>query len=170
MVDSTKSLFSWIAAQEQVKAILADHHKLRPEQIDVQSAAMAKMQLDDPTDLLDRIWDSADLLSLIRDIDFSAWNNFEDVLLHASILPPGIPGRADEETIKALGEKWRIHKYDADPFPALPHAHNLYNGYKLDLSNGNLYRRRQFVGQLPRKDLLLLRDRVRNTPLPPLSV
>lgn len=44
--------------------------------------------------------------------------------------------------VKAAGAVWYIHRYDADPFPSNPHAHNAEQNVKLDLSNGKCYGRK----------------------------
>jgi len=60
--------------------------------------------------------------------------------------------------IKARGQIWVIHKYDLDPFPSNPHAHDIQNNIKLDLSNGNCYRVRQYIYTVKKKDLLIIRQ------------
>lgn len=76
-----------------------------------------------------------------------------------TIIPLNVPQRLDEVTLRVSGEQWRIHKYDADPFPSQPHAHNLATGFKLDLSNGRLYDgSRDTSFAIRRKDLIRLRD------------
>ena len=60
--------------------------------------------------------------------------------------------------IKNKGLTWIIHKYDADPFPSNPHAHQLNNNIKLDLSNGNCYKIREYIHTVHKKDLLLIRE------------
>jgi len=61
--------------------------------------------------------------------------------------------------VKLNGERWRLHRYDADPFPSNPHAHNFRQNVKLHLGNGEYYRARRMMGKMHRKDLLLLRAR-----------
>ena len=51
-----------------------------------------------------------------------------------------------------------MHKNDKDRFPSNPHAHQLEDNLKLDLSNGKLFRKRNCVKQLKKKDLLILRE------------
>jgi hypothetical protein len=61
--------------------------------------------------------------------------------------------------IKAGGTLWYIHRYDADPFPSSPHAHNIEHNIKLDLSNGNCFRNRRWIKTISRKDLLSIREK-----------
>ncbi|WP_142685957.1 hypothetical protein [Chitinophaga polysaccharea] len=60
--------------------------------------------------------------------------------------------------IKHKGIVWVLHKYDADPFPSSPHAHNLLNGLKLHLGTGAIYQKKKAVGQLRKKEILEIRD------------
>jgi len=51
----------------------------------------------------------------------------------------------DEADVAVDGEKWRIHKYDVDPFPSNPHAHYIagyqrFVGCKLHLGTAQFYR------------------------------
>ena len=59
--------------------------------------------------------------------------------------------------IKSKGLIWVIHKYDADPFPSNPHAHQLDSGIKLDLSNGKCYIKKKLVTTIKKKDLIIIR-------------
>ena len=59
---------------------------------------------------------------------------------------------------KVNGLIWIIHKYDADPFPSNPHAHELTHNIKLDLSNGRCYRVRKPIYTIKKKDLLEIRQ------------
>ena len=75
--------------------------------------------------------------------------------------------------IKSKGLIWAIHRFDADPFPSNPHAHQIGNNIKLDLSNGNCYKVRQYIYTIKKKDLLLIRDaaaKVLKGDLPLLSI
>ncbi len=72
--------------------------------------------------------------------DFSSLpETIGEIKLHYSIIPKKIPVRVDEKRIKHNGEVWQINKYDADPFPSNPHAHNLETGLKIHLGNGGVY-------------------------------
>ncbi len=74
--------------------------------------------------------------------------------------------------VKSKGLVWRVHKYDPDPFPSNPHAHNFEQNLKLHLGTGEFYRARKSMGHMKRKDLLELRSKIAEYPigLPPLSV
>lgn len=87
-----------------------------------------------------------------------------------SIIPEGTERSIYEELIKNKGERWLIHKYDADPFPSNPHAHNTESNLKLHLGNGDLYLKKKKVGTLPKKALISLRDKIKHLELQLLEV
>lgn len=75
--------------------------------------------------------------------------------------------------VKAKGLIWVIHKYDADPFPSNPHAHQLENNIKLDLSNGKCYQKRKLCYTITRKELIEIREKASKVflgQLPELSI
>ena len=84
----------------------------------------------------------------------------QEIQLDESLISPGVFARLDEATIKSGGEIWRIHKYDADPFPSNPHAHNLETGLKLHLGTGELFEKTTSKGRLRCKSLRKLRSLV----------
>jgi hypothetical protein len=159
-------LSAWIEAEAAAKQHYAEKFGLDPMDVDILRAAMIRAGVEDSQSLLDRMWTVTALVELLAEVDFGALADYEEVEFSQSILPEGISRRFDEETVSQNGEKWRIHKYDVDPFPGLPHAHNVFNDIKLDLSNGNLYRKRKLIGKMPRKELNELRSRVKNIKLP----
>lgn len=109
---------------------------------------------------------------MLKDHDFKFPDESEIIELSESILPDGALKRLDEQTIKSKGEIWVIHKYDKDPLPSNPHAHNEETGQKLDLRNGDLYDgKNNYQGtNISKKDLLLLRGKVKKMTLPPLTI
>ncbi len=73
--------------------------------------------------------------------------------------------------IKSKGLIWIMHKYDADPFPSNPHAHQMGSGIKMDLKNGKCYRKKVFVTTIKKKDLIKIRTQaVKNFDLPELEI
>ena len=73
--------------------------------------------------------------------------------------------------VKIKGQRWRIHKTDADPFPSDPHAHNYDQNLKLHLGTGELYRGRKMKYVLSRRIFYELRARFTaiGVVLPPLE-
>jgi hypothetical protein len=88
------------------------------------------------------------------------------------VFPDNIPANIYEAEIKIKGQIWIIHKNDVDPFPSDPHAHNYETGLKLDLSNGFLYRKKEFVESINKKKLVAIREKCsdKNIVLPTLTV
>lgn len=66
--------------------------------------------------------------------------------------------------VKASGNVWVIHRYDPDPFPSRPHAHNQQTGEKLDLRTGNIFdpSSRRPKGRLRDRDLRQILDDLSN--------
>jgi hypothetical protein len=145
---------------------------------DVENGLIAVLGLDEIFDLLDRDIDSAQILSLLRDCDFARLlpEKLCEIVLDKSIIPAGVPLCLTEAEVKLKGEIWTVHKYDADPFPSNPHAHNYAQALKLHLGNGDLYQHRNKVscGRMEKKHLIKLRDLVvqknATITLPPLAV
>ncbi|WP_142785196.1 hypothetical protein [Changchengzhania lutea] len=73
-------------------------------------------------------------------------------------------------SIKLKNLKWRIHKYDLDPFPSNPHAHLIDSNIKMDLTNGKCYKRKKYTHTISKKELLKIREKAQiNFELPPLK-
>lgn len=146
---------------------------------DVQSVLLDALDIEDPSDLLFFDWDdpsgfsSSSAVALIQATAPKRPAVAASLVLEESILPVGVPRKLEEVRLKAKGEIWDIHKNDADPFPSNPHAHNVQTGVKLDLSNGDLYRKRTKLEQRVRKkDLETLRElaAAKGVTLPALAV
>lgn len=112
------------------------------------------------------------IFEMLKEYDFNFPIESETITLEETILPKGAIRRIDEQTVKSKGEIWVIHKYDKDPFPSNPHAHNEETGQKLDLSNGDLYdsKNNYLKTNISKKNLLLLRNKVTKINLPKLSI
>lgn len=85
----------------------------------------------------------------------------QEIQLDEPLIPTEVFGRVDEQKLKSGGEIWKIHKYDADPFPSNPHAHNVETGLKLHLGTGELFEKTISRGRIPCKSLRKLRQLVR---------
>jgi hypothetical protein len=86
-----------------------------------------------------------------------------------SIIPNDVERAILEQYVKHKGEIWVIHRNDADPHPSDPHAHNYEACLKLHLGNGDLYKKTTVVGNVGKKALLALREKISNIELPPLA-
>lgn len=139
---------------------------------DVQNALVEVLALDSSLDLLYRDLPEEKIVELLSSFDFSKYypETLCEVELEESIVPGDIPVSLTEQTVRAKGEIWRIHKNDADPFPSNPHAHNYPKNLVAHLGNGDLYRKRKVLGKLKKKDLINLRELITNVTLPKLEV
>lgn len=140
-----------------IQLALADHYGYSPE---------------DSTKTASHNLTAQQIFEILKDHDFKLPDESETVKLDESILPIDTLQLLDEQTIKSKGEIWVIHKYDKDPFPSNPHAHNEETGQKLDLSNGDLYDgKNKYQGtNISKRNLLLLRSKVKNIILPDLTI
>jgi hypothetical protein len=84
----------------------------------------------------------------------------ESILFDDSIVPHEYDNEIIKAEIKDDGEIWTIHKNDKDTFPSNPHAHNYDKHYKLHLGNGKLYRKKNCIGSINKKNLLILRQKI----------
>lgn len=90
--------------------------------------------------------------------------------LDEKIITADIDSYVYDHTVRHKGERWIIHKNDADPYPSNPHAHNYERGLTLHLGNGELYRRRQLFGKINKKKLMEIRERIKEISMPPLDI
>lgn len=129
-----------------------------------------KYNLERPGDIWDIEIVYADALKLFETFDFSTVINTIEV--SDDFFPEGILMEFKAK-IKSKGSIWLIHKYDTDPFPSNPHAHQVDSNIKLDLSNGNCYQVRKYIHTIKKKDLLIIREaaaKVFKGKLPPLTI
>lgn len=92
------------------------------------------------------------------------------VVLAENIVPSGTSLPLKKEMIRYRGQVWVIHRYDKDPFPSSPHAHNYDLDLKMHLGNGGLYRGKGLLSTVRPKHLFEFRERVKHVVLPPLEV
>ena len=172
MKDTEQLLYRYIRNSSQAKTILSRLKGLDVEDIDIQTALVEVLSLTEPMDLLDQDLSVEKMVEVLRDFDFQKYHPelLGQIELEESVIPQGTPRLLTEITVRSKGEVWRIHKNDPDPFPSNPHAENYDAGLKLDLSNGRLYRRRGFAGQISKKNLQRIRDKAGSITLPQLSI
>lgn len=144
---------------------------------DVERALVDVLELDEIFDLLYRDIDSDMIVALLKDYDFTIRpQKVCEVEFEESILPPDYPIALQEARVKLKGEIWVAYKYDRDPFPSNPHAHNYDRKLKMHLGTGDVYAGRDRVPceRIRKADLLTLRMRITqknsSIPLPPLAV
>lgn len=154
-LDPSELIEHYIAWEQKVAAAAGE--------ADVQSVLMDALDIEDSSDLLSFDWDDKSGALLSSTVSLIRASSTRPVAvarlrLEEPILPAGVPRKLEEVRLKAVGEIWDIHRNDADPFPSNPHAHNVQTGVKLDLSNGDLYRKRKKLKERVRKkELIALR-------------
>ena len=106
---------------------------------DVERALVDVLELDEIFDLLYRDIDSDTIVALLKDYDFTIrrrrcarWNSRNQY-------SPDYPIALQEAKVKLKGEIWVAYKYDRDPFPSNPHAHNYDRKLKMHLGTGDVY-------------------------------
>jgi hypothetical protein len=119
--------------------------------------------LDQIYDLLYLDIDCNVIVNLLRDYDFagSRPESLCEVTFDESILPPDSPVALREAKVKMRGEIWVANRYDRDPFPSNPHAHNYDRDLKIHLGTGDIYEGHKRVPcrRMKRRDLIELRSR-----------
>ena len=119
-----------------------------------------KYDLDWIGDLWDIDITYADAKDLLSKFDFRTIDNLIET--DKEIIPKDFLIQF-KVRIKSKGLIWIIHKNDNDPFPSNPHAHEIDNNIKLDLSNGKCYKKRQLMYTIKKQDLLIIRDKAAKT-------
>lgn len=117
---------------------------------------------DMPPNIIFKRLSSIQMIDALKDYDLVSHIPIGSIVIAKTTIPGEFPRLSQRALIKVEGELWRIHLYDKDPFPSNPHAHNLETNLKLHLGSGELFQKRQRVGKIAKKDLLLIRDRINN--------
>ena len=117
---------------------------------------------DMPPNIIFKRLSSIQMIDALKDYDFVSRIPIGSIVIEKTIIPSGFPRLSQRALIKVEGELWRIHLYDKNPFPSNPHAHNLETNLRLHLGSGELFQKRQLVGKIAKKDLLLIRERINN--------
>jgi hypothetical protein len=115
---------------------------------------------DIPTEVLFHNLSSDDIISLVTDYFDKNGLPVKNISTEVSILPDDLYNDLIKAQVKFKGEIWTIHKNDRDTFPSQPHAHNYDRQYKLHLGNGKLFRNKNEVGCINKKDLIRLREKI----------
>ncbi|WP_162127502.1 hypothetical protein [Flavobacterium phycosphaerae] len=168
----SEQINQFIKEVEEAKVLIENELSINLKFLDIQLALAEKLgyEPEDSTRTASHNLTAVQIFEML--IDFNFPRETETVILESSILPEDAIRRIDEQRIKSKGEIWVIYKYDKDPLPSNPHAHNEATGQKLDLSNGNLYdSKNNYLGtNISKKNLELLRGKVINISLPKLKI
>lgn len=150
----------WYAIQEKLVAYFKPIYAERVTEREIFEALFILLAEKEKLEWMGSLWD----VDIEYEEAFELLSNFNfDTVFNKIETPQGfIPQDFLIEykvRIKAKGQIWIIHKYDSDPFPSNPHAHDVRNNIKLDLSNGNCFRVRDYIYTIKKKDLLLIRQK-----------
>jgi hypothetical protein len=160
-----------LAQTSAVARTLKDVTGLSIESAHVENALMDVLSLRDSVDLIDIDLTEERMIAMLKDYDF---RRFFPVVIgkmnfRRSIIPRSVPRFLFEARVRRNGEVWEFHKNDADPFPSNPHGHNMKNRLKLHLGTGELFKKKQRMGKISRKDLIAIREALWGFDLPPLT-
>lgn len=168
----SEQINQFIKEVEEAKVLIENELSVELKFLDIQLALAEKLgyEPEDSTRTASNNLTAIQIFEMLKDFNFPI--EIENVKLESSILPADVINRIDEQRIKSKGEIWVIHKFDKDPLPSNPHAHNEATGQKLDLSNGNLYdSKNNYLGtNISKKNLELLRGKVKKIELPKLKI
>lgn len=171
-MEIAQQLTAYRLHSENAIAILSKRLNMEIESIDFQIALGAALgyEPEDGACILSHNLTADQMLELVKDFSFP--EVIGEIEFEESILPEGVARRLDEEEIKHGGEIWVIHKYDPDPLPSNPHAHNKATGCKMHLGNGELYtnKNKPLGKRISKKNLVAIREKIKNIPLPDLLV
>jgi len=171
MDDISEKINAYIAASTEAMRAIELAQGISLESIDIQKALQDVLSpgSENPAYLLDYNLTSERIIELLKGYDFRRLKPelLATIEVEERLIPEGIPGLLIEQTVKAGGEVWRIHKNDADPFPSVPHAHNLETGVVLHLGTGDLYdKNRKVIKNIGCKSLLVIRGKLAGFTLP----
>ena len=146
-----------------LKTVAARLTEERKIEIDSEKVGLAIAEIHGYTQNLQIFWyvleNGLNIYNELRDFSFGQILGEIELVGDDCVYPKGIPAELYEKQIKVKGQKWELHKNDADPFPSNPHAHNYETGLKLDLSNGGLYKKKKLVDSVNGKTLVLIREK-----------
>ncbi len=153
-------LRKYLTESERAVEILKHSHGIGLTRADIYRFLIDFFELSDlPTEVMFKDLSADQIAEIVRK-QISVPPSLGTIAIADSILPDEVPSYFEKAQIRIKGEVWTIHRADRDGFPSNPHAHNYENNYKLHLGNGNLYRRRKLVGQVTKKNLVMIRDRI----------
>lgn len=160
--DPSDNLIAYIAASEEVRPILSEKHGQTIGSDELQNALCRALDIDelDGVHLLDHNLTADKMLELLKNFDFTPVEVLHTIELSEEdgIIPEDTLVVLVEKVVKVKGEKWEIHRYDADPWPSNPHAHNYASRLKMHLGTGELFdNNRQSKGKIKAKKLAAIR-------------
>lgn len=169
--DEVEALLArYLEASQRARVVLGQQRGYEVSASDLQGGLIEVLNLSEspPLVVLDQRLTADAMVELLATFDFRKFHPvvLAEFVAQESLVPPGIKVLLTEQTVKAGGEVWRVHRNDADPFPSNPHAHNAESGIKMHLGTGELFRRNKSVGKLDCKELLRIRSELKDFTLP----
>lgn len=168
MIDAERIVLDFLEACK----LLRERHGVCANDSTIQEAIMDKLGTEEMRGVLDALNQMTvnQMIDLVRDYNFAALTPsvLAEVNLPSILQIDGVPYLYEEHIVTMKGEKWHIHQNDADPFPHPIHAHSYKRRVKMDLRNGNIYKKRAIVGSMTLSDLNDFRNRVK-IPIPDLD-
>jgi len=158
---------------EVAAATISESRNIRVSGDDVGRALAELEDVSQNQELFEHVLDHGlGIIARLSDFKFANVLGSIQLIGEDCVFPDGLARSVNEKEVKVKGQNWSIHKNDADPFPSDPHAHDYETGLKLDLTNGNLYRKRAFVESIPKKKLMAIRTKcvAAGFVLPPVTV
>ena len=150
----------WDAMLRKLVDHFQNHYFIEVSDQEILEALFLTLEKKKDLEWIGDVWDVEieyeEALTLLTNFNFESLKN--KVETEQGVIPNDLLFQFKVK-IKSKGQIWIIHKYDADPFPSNPHAHDITNNIKLDLSNGNCYRIKEYIYTVKRKDLLLIRQK-----------
>ncbi len=170
----TSSIEEWDEMLELLSSYFSSKYNRKISKHDIADALYIlvadEKSIEWPGDLIDANISYNEAFALLESFNFDTINHY--ITTSADILPSNLL-MAYKAKFKSKGTIWLIHKYDRDPFPSSPHAHQLENNIKLDLSNGRCYKIKKYIYTINRRDLTAIREeasKVFDGDLPPLAI
>ncbi|PZU78192.1 MAG: hypothetical protein DI546_04330 [Rhizobium sp.] len=163
--DPSDNINAYINAANGALPILSSKHRREIGSDELQNALCRVLGIDelDGVDLLDHNLTADKMLELLEDFDFTPVEVLHTIELSEEdgIIPENTLVVLLEKVVKVKGEKWEIHRYDADPWPSNPHAHNYASRLKMHLGTGELFdKNRQSKGKIAAKKLAAIREQL----------
>jgi len=107
-------------------------------------------------DLWDVKFEYEEIFSALKNFDFKI---FERAITSDISVYNGVSLIERKARFKHDNVVWYIHKNDVDPFPSNPHAHDTDQNFKLNLSNGDLWKVKRCVKRIKKKHLMQIRQK-----------
>lgn len=160
--DPDDKINAYIAAANGAIPILSAKHGHPIKSTELQDALCKALDIGElnAVELPDHQLTTDRIVELLKHFDFTPPTVLYTLHLpdEDGIIPDDALVILTEKVVKVKGEVWEIHRYDADPWPSDPHAHNYASRLKMHLGTGELFdNNRQSKGKIKAKKLAAIR-------------